>query len=96
MKKITVYHYDAFTTEPDKGNPAGVVLDADGLTDEEMQNIAYQMGFNETTFVWSSDEADLALRFFTPGQEMALCGHGMLATLFALKTKGLLPNKKNL
>ncbi len=94
MKKITVYHYDAFTTEPDKGNPAGVVLDADGLTDEEMQNIAYQMGFNETTFVWSSDEADLALRFFTPGQEMALCGHGMLATLFALKTKGLLPNKK--
>ncbi len=44
MKKITVYHYDAFTTEPDKGNPAGVVLDADGLTDEENRYPKYAKG----------------------------------------------------
>ncbi|WP_190238699.1 PhzF family phenazine biosynthesis protein, partial [Salipaludibacillus neizhouensis] len=45
MKSITVYHYDAFSKEPDKGNPAGVVLNGDELTDLEMQEIAYKVGF---------------------------------------------------
>ena len=40
MKKIRVYHYDAFSKEPNKGNPAGVVLDSDTLTEKEMQDIA--------------------------------------------------------
>ena len=42
MKSIMVYHYDVFSTEPNKGNPAGVVLNGDNLTDEEMQEIADQ------------------------------------------------------
>lgn len=53
MKTINVFHYDAFTNKPNMGNPAGIVLDADGLTEEEMQRIAEKIGFNETTFVLS-------------------------------------------
>jgi PhzF family phenazine biosynthesis protein len=48
---ITAYHYSSFTTQPGKGNPAGLVFDADHLTDEQMQQIAHEVGFNETTFV---------------------------------------------
>jgi trans-2,3-dihydro-3-hydroxyanthranilate isomerase len=40
MKQITVFQVDAFTTHPFSGNPAGVVPDADGLTDHQMQQIA--------------------------------------------------------
>lgn len=93
MKSITVYHYDAFCKEPNKGNPAGVVLNGDELTDIEMQEIAFKVGFNETAFPVKSDVADLRIRFFTPGHEMNLCGHATMATVYALKSKGLLGDK---
>jgi PhzF family phenazine biosynthesis protein len=96
MKSITVYHYDAFSKEPDKGNPAGVVLNGDELTDAEMQEIAFKVGFNETAFPIKSDVADLRIRFFTPGHEMNLCGHATMATVYALKSKGLLGDKTEL
>ena len=66
MKTINVFHYDAFTNKPNMGNPAGIVLDADGLTEEEMQRIAEKVGFNETSFVLSSEVADIIMRYFTP------------------------------
>lgn len=90
MKTSIVYHYDAFSNEPNKGNPAGVVLDADELSEADMQAIAYKVGFNETVFVMRSEKADLRLRYFTPGHEIKLCGHATLAALFCLKTRGLL------
>lgn len=93
MKTIKVYHYDAFSHLPNKGNPAGVVLDGEILTDEQMQDIAEKVGFNETAFPLKSDRADLRIRFFTPGHEINLCGHATMATVFALKTKGLLGDK---
>ncbi|MCT2536273.1 PhzF family phenazine biosynthesis isomerase [Aquibacillus koreensis] len=96
MKSITVYHYDAFGKEPDKGNPAGVVLSGDELTDVEMQEIAFKVGFNETAFPVKSDVADLRIRFFTPGHEMNLCGHATMTTVYALKSKGLLGDKKEI
>lgn len=40
MKKVIVYHYDAFCKEPGKGNPAGVVISQGNLTEEEMQEVA--------------------------------------------------------
>ncbi|MFF3023127.1 PhzF family phenazine biosynthesis protein [Gottfriedia sp. NPDC057948] len=88
MKNITVYHYDAFSKEPNKGNPAGVVLDSDSLTDYEMQDIAKQVGFNETSFLLNSKIADHKIRYFTPGHEMDLCGHGTMAVIYALVTRG--------
>lgn len=63
MKSMKVYHYDAFSKEPNKGNPAGVVLNGDDLTDQEMQEIAFKVGFNETAFLVKSDVADLRIRF---------------------------------
>lgn len=96
MKSVTVYHYDAFCKEPNKGNPAGVVLNGDELTDAEMQEIAFKVGFNETAFSIKSDVADFRIRFFTPGHEMNLCGHATMATVYALKSKGLLGDKAEL
>lgn len=78
------------------GNPAGIVLEADGLTEEEMQIIAEKVGYNETTFVLSSEVGDIRMRYFTPGFEMDLCGHGTVGTLYALREKGLLEEKSNL
>lgn len=92
MSERIVYHYDAFTETPNMGNPAGIVIDADHMTDEEMQAIAYKVGFNETAFVLKSNKADLRIRYFTPGHEMNLCGHATIAALYCLKTKGLLDN----
>jgi PhzF family phenazine biosynthesis protein len=78
------------------GNPAGIVLEADGLTEEDMQRIAEKVGFNETSFVLSSEVADIRVRYFTPGFEMDLCGHGTVGTIYALRERGLLEEKTNL
>lgn len=93
MKSIKVYHYDAFSNKPNKGNPAGVVFNGDRLTMEEMQEIALKAGFNETAFLMKSDRADLKIRYFTPGHEVDLCGHATIAAFYALKQKGMLGNK---
>ena len=61
MKTINAFHYDAFTNKPNMGNPAGIILDADGLTEEEMQRIAEKVGFNETSFVLSSEVAECVI-----------------------------------
>lgn len=93
MKHLTVFHYDAFSRKPNKGNPAGVVLNADNFSEEEMQKIALNVGFNETVFVLKSNKATLKLKYFTPGHEINLCGHATMASLYCLKTKGLLGNE---
>ncbi|WP_340395565.1 PhzF family phenazine biosynthesis isomerase [Paenibacillus sp. FSL E2-0177] len=90
MNNIKVLHYDAFSPYSNKGNPAGVVLDAAHLRESDMQAIAHKVGFNETVFVVSSDVADLRLKYFTPAHEINLCGHATMASLFALKTKWIL------
>ncbi|WP_158854838.1 PhzF family phenazine biosynthesis protein [Halorhabdus sp. CUG00001] len=74
-----VHLVDAFTTEPFSGNPAGVVPDADGLEADQMQAIAAEMGASETVFVQETGDADRRLRYFTPEQEVDLCGHATIA-----------------
>ncbi|MEN1936581.1 PhzF family phenazine biosynthesis isomerase [Paenibacillus sp. 102] len=96
MKGVKVFHYDAFSNKPNMGNSAGLVIDAEGLTDDEMQLIAEKVGFNETSFVLSSNVADVRIRYFTPGQEMNLCGHATVGTIYALHERGLLKGKQNL
>jgi len=90
MKKVTVKHIDAFSTIPGKGNPAGVVLNGEDFSEEEMLAIAKAVGFNETSFVVSSEMADIRIRYFTPGHEMNLCGHATMGTVYALRMNGLL------
>lgn len=96
MKRVEVLHVDAFSQIPNKGNPAGVVLEGDSLTDDEMQAVALQVGFNETAFAVRSEVADVRIRFFTPGHEMNLCGHATMATVFSLLSHGLLEEKREI
>lgn len=87
---MQIYHYDAFSVIPNKGNPAGVALQADHLSEDEMLAIAGKVGFNETVFVLESRQADLKLKYYTPGHEINLCGHATVAALFCLKSRGML------
>ncbi|MGG4130719.1 PhzF family phenazine biosynthesis isomerase [Paenibacillus illinoisensis] len=96
MGEVKVYHYDAFSAVPGKGNPAGVVFDADDLSETVMQQIAHKVGFNETVFVLNSRTADVRLRYFTPGHEINLCGHATMASLYGLKTRGLLGDQESI
>lgn len=82
IKRVKVAYYEAFADMPGRGNPAGVVFDGDSLTVDEMQRIAREVGFNETAFILCSSNADLRLRYFTPGHEMNLCGHGTVASIY--------------
>ncbi|GMK40173.1 hypothetical protein PCCS19_32280 [Paenibacillus sp. CCS19] len=93
---VNVYHYDAFSTVPNQGNPAGVVLDGEHWSEQQMLAIAGKVGFNETAFPMPSDVADLRIRFFTPGHEINLCGHATMATIYALATRGLLEGRTEL
>ncbi|MFD1899746.1 PhzF family phenazine biosynthesis protein [Enterococcus termitis] len=82
--ECTVLRIDAFTETPGQGNPAGVVLDGDRFSTEDMQKIAKRVGYNETVFCCTSESADVKLRYFTPGHETPLCGHATMGSLFAL------------
>ncbi len=89
MRRLKVKQVDAFTTVPFGGNPAVVVIDAEGLTTEEMQRIAREMNLSETAFVTSSRQADFRVRFFTPVKEIDLAGHPTIAAFHALVEEGL-------
>jgi trans-2,3-dihydro-3-hydroxyanthranilate isomerase len=83
---------DAFTETPFTGNPAGVVLEADGLSDTQMQAIAREVHASETAFVCAGGGADpFRVRFFTPTDEVDLCGHATIATFHALVWEGRIP-----
>jgi PhzF family phenazine biosynthesis protein len=87
---VTVYTLNAFAKTKYGGNPAGVVLDADLLSEPEMQHIAAKVGFSETAFVRKSDKADYQVRFFTPSSEVDLCGYATVATFYLLARKGII------
>ncbi|MFJ7737738.1 PhzF family phenazine biosynthesis isomerase [Lysinibacillus sp. NPDC097287] len=90
MAKVSIKHIDAFSAIPEKGNPAGVVLNGEDYTEKQMLAIAAAVGFNETAFVVPSNVADFRIRYFTPGQEMNLCGHATMGAIYALSMNGLL------
>ena len=81
MRTLNIYQVDSFTNEKFKGNPAGVVLNAEGLTDQEMLNIARELNSSETAFILPPDGADheVKIRYFTPKTEVPVCGHATIA-----------------
>lgn len=85
MREYTLYQIDSFTKEKFTGNPAGVVTNADGLTEEDMQKIARELNNSETAFILSSnsDAYDVHVRFFTPLNEVPICGHATIAAHYA-------------
>ena len=81
MKAYRIYQVDSITKDRFHGNPAGVVPDAEGLTDEQMQRIAREMNNSETAFIFesASPDYDVEVRFFTPTTEVPICGHATIA-----------------
>jgi PhzF family phenazine biosynthesis protein len=88
---VEVLRYAAFTDDPDAGNPAGVVLDATGASDDEMLAMAAEVGYSETAFVTGRNGGgEYELRYFSPVSEVAFCGHATIATAVALPEIGTL------
>ena len=77
----TIHVVDAFTKTTDAGNRAGVVMNADRLSANDMQRIAAYAGYSETAFILAanSDEHDVRVRYFTPTTEVPICGHATVA-----------------
>jgi trans-2,3-dihydro-3-hydroxyanthranilate isomerase len=96
MKKV-IYQVDAFSDVSFGGNPAGVVPNAVELDDKQMLNIAREMNLSETAFIFPliNEVADYEVRFFTPTQEVDLCGHATIASFFALSSKGMITGTNN-
>lgn len=81
-----VLRYAAFSSSPDGGNPAGVVLGAGTLTAEQMLAIAADVGYSETAFLTGRDDAagSYDVRYFSPEAEVPFCGHATVAAAVAL------------
>lgn len=86
---------DAFSNQAFKGNPVAVVLEAEGLSDAEMQTIARWINLSETTFVLpaTNPEADYKLRIFTPRSELPFAGHPTLGSAHAVLEAGYVAAK---
>jgi PhzF family phenazine biosynthesis protein len=87
-RMIQVHILNAFVDNNRGGNPAGVVLDADGLTNEQKLLVARKVGLSETAFVSQSEVADFKLDFFTPTRQIAHCGHATIASFSYLAQLG--------
>ena len=83
-RKVIIYQVDSFTKELFKGNPAGVVPYANGLTEAQMQMIAREMNNSETSFLFPPDDnsCDGIIRYFTPSKEVPTCGHATIAAMY--------------
>ncbi|MDY0922718.1 PhzF family phenazine biosynthesis protein [Leclercia sp. CFBP8987] len=79
---------DVFTDTPFLGNPVAVVLDAEDLSTGQMQRIAVEFGYSETTFVLPPDDAahTARVRIFTPSREIPFAGHPNVGTAYVLAT----------
>ncbi len=85
-RSIPYWHVDAFSAEPFGGNQAAVMLLDEWLEDDVLQAIGAENNFAETAFLVrdASGKADWELRWFTPTDEVALCGHATLASGHAI------------
>ena len=93
--QINIYQVDAFSETSFGGNPAGVVISGDILSEELMKNISKEMNLSETAFVTEMDGDLFAIKFFTPTCEVDLCGHATIATFHTLATMGYIDNVEN-
>ncbi|WP_026424473.1 PhzF family phenazine biosynthesis protein [Actinokineospora inagensis] len=80
---MQIIRYAAFTTDPAGGNPAGIVLDATGVTDADMQAAAADVGYSESAFLIPRVDGDLDVRYFSPLAEVPFCGHATVAASVA-------------
>src|SRR5437588_11491913 len=84
MRRFHFLQYDVFTNTPFGGNQLAVFPEANGLTDEEMQSIAREMNYSESTFIVAATDpqALCRVRIFTPARELPFAGHPVIGTTF--------------
>lgn len=80
---MEILRYAAFSADPAGGNPAGVVLDATGVSDAEMQRAAADVGYSETAFLVPRGDGYFEVRYFSPKAEVPFCGHATIASAAA-------------
>ena len=87
MRKCPFYIVDVFAEEKYAGNQLAVVRDAKALSDIEMQQIAKEMNFSETTFILSDQKRNggYDVRIFTPKEELPFAGHPTLGTAYVIQ-----------
>jgi len=87
MEKLTFYIVDVFAEEKYAGNQLAVVRDAAVLSNSQMQQIAKEMNYSETTFILSEElrEGGYDVRIFTPGAEVPFAGHPTLGTAYVIR-----------
>ncbi|MBI5864087.1 MAG: PhzF family phenazine biosynthesis protein [Planctomycetes bacterium] len=85
MRTVVFRLVDAFAEKAYMGNPAGVVLDADGLSDAQAVAIAREVNASETAFIFGGNDLHRRprIRWFTPTSEVGFCGHATLAAAHA-------------
>lgn len=86
---------DVFTRTPYRGNPVAVVLESDGISDEQMQRLARWVNLSETTYLLppTRPDADYRVRIFTPAAELPFAGHPTLGTCHAWLANGGTPGR---
>lgn len=87
---VDVYVAAAFSKDDKGGNKEGVVLGKSELTSVQKAAIAKEMGYSETAFVLDSDKVDFKLQYFTPTEQVPLCGHATIAAFSTLKLLNML------
>lgn len=97
MKQHNFVQLDVFTDHAFGGNPLAVFPEAEGITDEQMQQVAREMNLSETVFVLPSEkeEALRRLRIFTPNNELPFAGHPIVGTWNCLAREGVVPLPEN-
>lgn len=93
MPSFSFVQFDVFTDRAFCGNPLAVFPEAEGISDEVMQQIAREMNLSETVFVLKpeSDKVLRRLRIFTPMREIPFAGHPIVGTWTALAQQGVVP-----
>lgn len=89
---MKIWQVDSFTSEPFKGNPAGVMFLKAPLSEQLMQKISREMNLSETAFIHLRINENPLIRFFTPTKEIDLCGHATLASAHIYFTE-IYPNE---
>src|SRR5436190_5657479 len=92
MRSYRYLHLDVFTDHLFGGNQLAVFLDGRGLQADEMQAIAKEMNFSESTFILPAEQpgTDVRMRIFTPGEELPMAGHPTIGSTFALVEEGVI------
>jgi len=89
MPFLRYLHLDVFTSRRFEGNQLAVFPEPGNLTARQMQTIAGEMNFSESTFIFPAEKSgDVKMRIFTPGEELPMAGHPTIGSTFALAHEG--------